>query len=861
MPPQRQAPARAPSAIEKRADDLPDTTLLVAPARGGSTAHDEYWTLPSGSRAIKAFGFIGWTAAATAGRMKAPSSTIIGVLLAVMIFPDDATFSLLEGASTVVATLTIAACSAVLTELATSGLLDVEYKSDVDVQKRVHMAAGKTDSNLTFRDAWWDYTNPFDKPGTARVAARGGRAAQPAVALVPGPPELAFLDAISWADCLRFSAHATPSDPTFVLRRLLFLLGDMRRDETRRLASARCRVMASFLCEYAAEYGKVDVSSPLMPRILPRYINSVMTILPEEISEGWYLPSAELQLMDAQVALCGTACAAEHMLWRRIHHNMDNYPPLAPFKEHLSGAGETRVVMERLSDAYLSLGSAALPTAKMAGLAQQFLRLQLSDSISDYFTAGSSAEEVAANLTAQHESEALGSSVTAGTGGTAVAGSAPMPAKQLEKVLASADFRNAVAESSSDKLPIERIEIGLLSGVAVIMRYIFFGTAWLRTRHEYFAQLAPVLDEKQAYLSKAVALDPVSDQVPSELLVYMVGATFTSLFFALSWHELDMVNSINDTIHCATGGFLAIRSLRTGTKFAHVPKAQHYVVESCLVGIRDWFHCILLAVSFKLEPEQGYTWRQAVDKQIELIRFIQGLPESERNSWYAWARSNFVEHCLKKAAQLFKHALESATGSQTHDFFLPDGAWFFVAIERRFSDAMPLAIVRRAFPGSFTAAPVVLAGTGKREREEPGLEAPSAKKPRREPKPRREVPPGPPVKPPGGKANEPGSLTRIVSWLADGSMLIGADLFPIPDMAKASGLDLHKTCWPVICSHKHPSGKAALALCPKPQEHGGMDKPCHRRPAKFSEILRKFAKKATEAQRAAGKAGANSTKI
>ena len=45
---------------------------------------------------------------------------------------DDATFSFLEDAyayasSTVVATLTIAACSAVLTELASSGLLDSVY--------------------------------------------------------------------------------------------------------------------------------------------------------------------------------------------------------------------------------------------------------------------------------------------------------------------------------------------------------------------------------------------------------------------------------------------------------------------------------------------------------------------------------------------------------------------------------------------------------------------------------------------------------------------------------------------------------------------------------------------------------------
>ena len=852
MPPRTRVATRNVQGDLDEAPDNPDITLELAPSRGGAATEAECWSLPTSSTVVSSLKFIVWASSTPASRLKAPAASIIWVLLAAIQFPEQELSATLEDATVIVASLTMTACTFILAQLLASGLFDATYNSDVEWVDALHTAH----TSLIMRDAWWDYHDPFHKPGKDRVAARGGRPAQAAIPPSPGPPELAVFDKISWADCIRFSRAATPRSPALVLRGLLALLGDTRRDETRRDPSARCRILGSFVTDYAAEFGKVAVDSPLLPRIIPTYINAILTILPGEILGDWHTTAAEQQLLDAHVALCGSPSAIDHMMWRRVHCFLHRYPPLTPFREHLSGAGETRVVMERLFQAHLAVGANTQVTTKMASLCQEFERLNLGDSIREMFDAGSTADQVASDLVAQHDAEqAVGSVASQGAAsGSSSAGSAPMSARGLEKVLASSAFRNTVTEVAEASTPIERLEVGLLSGVSTIVRYIFFATAWLRTRHELFASLTPCLDDREAYLSRAVSISPSTGEVADAVASYMVGATFCSLFFALKWHELDMVNAASDSVQCTVGGFLALRCMTTGTRFSHVPAQHHYVVEACLVGILDWFQSVLIAVGFAATPRKGYSWRQAVEKQIQLVRFIQGLPAAEQAAWYDWARQNFVEYCLKRAASFFRHVLESVTGDELHEAFLPDGAWFFASIERRLADALPVAVIRRAFPASFSAEPVALLGTGsKRKRtddDEPPLADRKSKKQKKlEARARSQ-----------DSDVAPGSLSSIAKWLSDGSMLIASDLFPVKEMAKELGVQRNALCWPVLCSSK--TGVAALALCPDHKSHGDLTGVKHRRPHKFDHaFLKRFTTKATDAQRKAGRAVGKPNKI
>ena len=101
-------------------------------------------------------------------------------------------------------------------------------------------------------------------------------------------------------------------------------------------------------------------------------------------------------------------------------------------------------------------------------------------------------------------------------------------------------------------------------------------------------------------------------------------------------------------------------------------------MESSLLGVRDWFNRLLLSVSFAAQPSEGYTWFETCDRQLELVRYIGGLPESECKSWYSWADENFRTHALARAAALFRAKLTTGRPADEYvSWFLPAGAAFF----------------------------------------------------------------------------------------------------------------------------------------------------------------------------------------
>ncbi|KAL3913063.1 MAG: hypothetical protein SGPRY_008118, partial [Prymnesium sp.] len=218
------------------------------------------------------------------------------------------------------------------------------------------------------------------------------------------------------------------------------------------------------------------------------------------------------------------------------------------------------------------------------------------------------------------------------------------------------------------------------------------------------------MPERDSYLARCVVLDTATDNVASHLATYRLSSAQASIFWEIQWTELDMINSMADQPY--VGGFLAQRYLENGTIYKHVPAPEHFVVESTLMGIKPWFNRLLLGVGFAHSPNEGFTWFDVVDRQLELIRYIDGLPISERASWRIWADHNFREHALKKAQLLFRNSLNtSRPADESISWFLPGDAVFFSNISSRFADAQPIAVARRAFPNYFPAEPVALPGT------------------------------------------------------------------------------------------------------------------------------------------------------
>ena len=292
-----------------------------------------------------------------------------------------------------------------------------------------------------------------------------------------------------------------------------------------------------------------------------------------------------------------------------------------------------------------------------------------------------------------------------------------------------------------------------------------------------------------------------------------------------------MVNATGGVAAPATGGFLALRFLETGTNYATVGSAEHYVCESALLGVRGWFNRLLLGVGFAARPAEGYTWLEVVDAQLEIVRFIEGLPTSERPVWRAWADRNFREHGLERAQIIFKDKLlTSRPADEVVSWFLPNGAAFFTNIANKRRDAAPIAVVRRAFPNYFPSEPVSLPGTTASSSSSGGDGGGGGGG---KDKKRKLGGGGGGTQADGAAADEPGSKAGLTRLLSDGKLFHCGRAIDIKEAAKKCGVQVGACCWPVLFSKK--KGGAALALCPDPASHGGIDSKWHKQPKGFNQ--------------------------
>ena len=833
-------------------------TKFSLPGGAAPTAleHDE-WTVPRDCPAIAALPFLNWVTPAAPAAVRVKVNEVMGVALAAITFDlaDTATRPALLRANLIEHSLTLDAVSSVFHELDEAGIFKAVHVKEAAFHAALEGCSILDATALSFKASWLADDDPFDThaPGAA-IGGRTRRAApvDAVPAANPGPPNLLYLKLASWMLILGEAERSMPGRASYVLARLYSLMSSKMRDSTRRDASSDVQALADTLAQYVGTWAGLGTSpsAPQLSRKLVPYLSAALSALPAEImSPGGSASFCELDLRDANVILTGRDSEAAAVYWSRIHMHLGSFDVLGKFQGKTRNSGDTRALLERL---LVSMGiSDGNPYVRVLELARELSRRGKAIFVRDLFAAGSSAGDVVEELQDSFSNTA-GTATVPDSGGaaTGVAGQpgvvstatgGAMGQHEFDRAVSEANFQEAMHEMGKDTEGLAQLEAAATSGSVLILRFLFFAPAWMRPRHVLFDTLGKLLPDRADYLSQSVVVDANSDAVPQKMQTYKIGDALSAKFWNLEWHDMDMVNANKDSP--SEGGFLAKRHLEHGTVYKVVPKHEHYTVESTVLGIRDFFNRLLLSVSFAAaisDDSDGYTWFDVCDQQLEVIRYIGGLPESERAGWSTWADKNFREHGLARAATILRGKLNTARpAEELISWFLPPGAAFFSNINTKLKDAEPIAVIRRAFPTYFPSAPVALAGTSASHGEEGhpdegngnGQGGGKGKGKKRDDKP-----------------DAPGSKSHLSKFLEDGNLFHTGRIIDVDGVCKELKVDAAKICLPVLFSSKQ--GAAALALCHDPKKHGDINSSFHKKPKGFKrdKLLEKFSTSATQDQ-------------
>lgn len=813
--------------------------------------------LPKDSPVVQSLRYLQWTVPAAAGPATIALAEIQGLCLMVAQFDlkDANVRQTLSAANLIEHALSLAACSDLLRELHEAQVFEDPYDSDVQLFEALADNPRLDHNRLRPPLAAIERTDPFDRPGAAAVPARPagqGRRGAPAVAAIPavppmpGPSKLKGLQLTSWLAILSEGERQLPGRQSLLLARTVTMLSHRSRDSTRREATSDLRTVAATLTMYVSTWAGVGTgaTSSQISRQIPAYLASNMSVMPADLVGpcGTAL-ACEAELRDGHTLLCGRETEAASVLWRRIHHNLDRFPVLSQFKGRMSSSGATKEMLERLM-----IGTkvpAGTPLVRTWELARDLDRKGKLQAVRDLLAAGSTVSKVVEDLLESHVTAAGAATVPDSGGGAFPPGgggstSGSMEQREFERAVSAPNFISAHEEMQRAEGR-DVIEAAATSGSVLMLRYLFWAPAWMRPRHPAFDMVGKNLDDRASYLEYCATVSAESGEVPSHLATYRLADTQVDEFWSCRWADIDMVNA--NPQHRHEGGFLAVRFLEHGQAYEAVTAADFYTVESSLLGVREWFSRLLLGVGFSAAPDEGYSWNDVIDRQLELVRYMGGLPTQDMTSWRRWANDNFRKHALMRAQTLFRSKLStSRPADEVVTSFLPEGASFFANITAKLADAQPIAVVRRAFPNYFPATLVALPGTsstasragggetsagGERVANTSGLASGSAKAKGGKGKMRDQM-------------DTPGSKADLAKTLSSGHLFIAARVCDIQAVAEHYKVKREDHCWPVIFSTK--KGEAALALCPNPDKHGGIHSKWHRPPKGFdqAQAVKKF---------------------
>lgn len=776
--------------------------------------------------AVNSLKFIDWLVPPAPALPSAPTYILTGVFLAAASYAKaDADRAAFEAANLVEDECTVAMCSAFCHELGKASIFDKVYDDQESFYDAVTESTTLDRDALTLRLAHIRNTESFDAPG-------GGPA---------GPPELVFLQRVNWWKVLQEGARAYASRPCYLLGQLFILLGAKSRRNIRSDDSSELRISSEMLQSWVRRTPpalEATASESVVARKVPAFLaKASQHLLAVMRSASASIDSARDDLGDAFVLIAGREAEISSTLWRRAFDRIDSFYTLSAFKPVMGNAAELKVQMERLAGHYTSTSRASNPFALLLELERKLAERGKRNEITHLLSSHSDFSAVVTSILASSEISSgpshgglaaapSGDSSGAGAG----VGSGSLQASRADQAISAMPFRQAVEECTNNGLTGRAfLERCFRSGSSILHRYGAFAPAWLRSRHAFFETFHAQLYAKREYLSHAVTLDASTGQVPSALLSFLLPEEQVNFFFSGRWLQMDAFNL----------GFMLVRAQLHSTSYLPVDPSDFYVVESCLVGFKGYFTRLLLAVNYPEAPAIGYNCEEVVDKQIEVVQYIQGLPDAERPAWYAWARNNFIENALGRAQSIYLEFVEASIPADASlDFFLPADAVFFTNISNRMKQAEPISTVRQAFPSLFPSTPIALPGTssgqgGGGTGGGVGATADGGGKGGGDP------PDG--GKGPGGKKKAASSIHKM---LDDNTLFLAGYVYDVGGAAKELKVDVKSLCWPRLFTVK--KGAEAAALCGN-KAHGAAE---HAFPKGFNReaFAKKYSKKATTEQ-------------
>ena len=797
------------------------------------------WSTPRDNTAVHSLKFIDWVLPAAPGLPSAPAYILHGVFLAAVQHSTAAAdVTAFKAANILIDDLGIAACSTFNHELAKAGIFDAEHES-LDAFCEAVTESTRIDRNIfLLRAAHVSNTEPFDAP-------RGGAA---------GPVELEFLRRVTWWQVLTEGCKAIASRPCFLMAQLFLLLGSKSRRDTRGEDTSDLRISAELLRSWVLRTPPT-LDAAASDGVIARKVPSFLGQTCQHLLAIMRSPAASLEAVrddvgDAFVLITGREAEISSVLWRRAAERVGHFYVLQAFGPVLTNAADLKVQMERLAGHFLPAGRSSNPFTLMFELDRKLNERGKRNEIVDLTNGSSDFGSIVTTLLASVElSSGVSADVTGNAGAGSASGSASsgagagsgsLQASRADQAMSAMLFRQAVDACTTDNLTgRDFLERCFRSGSALLHRYGVFAPAWLRPRHAFFETFHAQLFAKREYLTYAVALDENTKEVPVALRSFELDSELCDQFYTGRWLQMD----------CWNLGFLRLRGLLHSTVYNRVDPKDFYVVESCLIGYKGFFASLLLAVNYPSDTSVGYSFEETVDRQIQVVQYIQGLPAPEQPAWFEWARENFKNHALGRAQAIYLDFVEASIPAEARlDFFLPDGAAFFANIDNRLKQAEPISVVRQAFPSLFQQTTITLPGTtitqpsgggGAVGGGTAGGDGSSNLDGSVD----------------GGKGNgkRPGGVKgnggSIFKMLDENTLFLAGRVYDIAGVAKELKVDKKKFCWARLFTTK--KGAGAEAICTDKSHNEAAHKP----PPKFNReaLAQKYSSKATAEQcKAAG---------
>ena len=786
--------------------------------------------------------FLEWFKPAAPADFALPAFQVQGVLLAAITFNGDdrAAFS---AADLLVFELDRVRCSAIAHAMANANIFAVVYSDKFTFAKAVAESTVLDKNAIALRAANLSRMEAFTTAGAG-----------------PGPAELGYLLKVSWWSLLQEGSRLSASHPCELASQLLLLLGTRSRRNARADDGSSVRISSELFKAYVAGWSKLPAGSSdgaVASKVAPFLSAAHQRLLISMRTAPFSLEGARADLLDSYTLLTGRETEVHAVLWQRAAGSswglsLDALRPL------VSNVAVYRAQMERLLGFYLASLSSKDPFVLLPDLERKLSDLGKHGEIVDLVAANADLSSVVTALISGSDVATLSvgggggagtsSSTTVSTDGGG-AGSSTLTARNIDAAISTKTFRDAV-DDCKPLNGLDFVERNFRSGNALLVRYGATAPGFLRPRHPHFERFHAQLFARLPYFSYSLVLDAATGQVPDPLIDHLWDTNEMEHFIQGRWLSMDVPNL----------GFLPSRGAKNGTKYARVEESDFFIVESVLKGYNEFFDRLLTAVNYPVAPTSGHSLDECIEKQIEVVQYIEGLPPSERDTWYPWARDNFRDNAVGLAqANYVDYITSSQPSAAAYENYLPAGRdAFFKNIDSRLKKAAPITIVRQAFPSLWPSAPIHLPGTTPAAPLAPLL-----------------CGGGGGVGAGGGGGGGGGAAVvvaggggggaggggggagkskrlatdgKICAMLDSDTLFLAGRQLDIGKAAKEMKFDKSKHCFCVLCSNKE--GDDLLKLCPEPDKHGGLNSTFHTPFKGFvrNEFSKKYSAPATAAQ-------------